>query len=416
MDALVLDASQRQALVCLRALGRLGLRVGGVECAPGAPAFASRWCQVRAVLPDFANDPRAYVDHLIRLLRTCPTRVVIPAHDGSIEALRARRGEIERWASLALASEGALQVAVSKARTLAIAEELGLVVPRSLTLAEPGEIRSAMREIGYPAVVKPSRSWMQQGGPGTRLACRAVLHEDEAKAAVEDLAQHGAAAVVQPWLPGKRETIMLFLAGGRLWARFAQVAHRMYPPLGGASVLRESVPLPLDVMSAAERLVRFIGLEGYSEIEFRRDRDGRPALMEVNPRLSASVELAVRAGVNFPALLYAWVAGEPLHSMNGYRVGMRMRWMGGDLAHLRATLHSQGRPDVPGRGRALRTFLSDFLRPTRYDYLDFGDFGPAVVAGGGMVRHTAVRVRERVTRAYVTPTEEGQRAWHPQPR
>ncbi len=416
MDAFVLDASQRQALVCLRALGASGLRVGGVECAPGAPAFASRWCEVRAVLPDFATDARAYVDGLIRLLRMYPTRVLIPVHDGSIEALRAHRADLGRWASLALASEEALQVAVSKARTLAVAEHLGLVAPRSLTLTESGEIPSAMREIGYPAVVKPSQSWMQEDGPGTRLACRAVLNEDEAKRAVEDFAHSGAAAVVQPWLPGKRETVMLFYAGGRIWASFAQVAHRMYPPLGGASVLRESVPLPLDVMAAAERLVRFIDLEGYSEIEFRRDRAGRPALMEVNPRLSASVELAVRAGVNFPALLYAWAAGETLRSVNAYRVGVRMRWMGGDLAHLRATLNSQGRPDVPGRGRALRTFFSDFLRPTRYDYLDFRDFGPAVVAAGGMVRHTAIQVGERLTRAFATSTQEGKRAWHPQPR
>jgi len=209
---------------------------------------------------------------------------------------------------------------------------------------------------------------------------------------------------------------MLFYARGRIWARFAQVAHRMYPPLGGASVLRESVPLPLDVLAAAERLVQYIELEGYSEVEFRRDRAGRPALMEINPRLSASVELAVRAGVNFPALLYSWAAGEPLHGINGYRVGMRMRWMGGDLAHLRATLNSQGRPDVPPRGRALGMFFSDFLRPTRYDYLDFTDLGPAMVASAGMVRHTVIEVGARLTGAFTTSTQEAKTAWHPQPR
>lgn len=62
---------------------------------------------------------------------------------------------------------------------------------------------------------------------------------------------------------------------------------------------------------AGERLVTELDLDGYSEVEFRRDREGNAVLMEINPRLSASVEVAVRAGVPFSRLLYAWAAGEP---------------------------------------------------------------------------------------------------------
>ena len=60
---------------------------------------------------------------------------------------------------------------------------------------------------------------------------------------------------------------------------------------------------------AAERLIEACDLDGYSEIEFRRDAQGRPRLMEINPRLSASVEIAVRARVDFPMLLYGWAVG-----------------------------------------------------------------------------------------------------------
>ena len=76
-------------------------------------------------------------------------------------------------------------------------------------------------------------------------------------------------------------------------------------------MLRVSIPLPPDVNTAAERLVTELDLEGYSEVEFRRDRQGNAVLMEINPRLSASVEVAVRAGVPFSRLLYAWAAGSP---------------------------------------------------------------------------------------------------------
>src|SRR5213596_1719701 len=80
-------------------------------------------------------------------------------------------------------------------------------------------------------------------------------------------------------------------------ARFAQWAKRTSPPLGGNSVLRQSIAIPADIGGDAESLVREINLEGYSEVEFRRDAAGVPYLMEINPRLSASVEVAVRAEI-----------------------------------------------------------------------------------------------------------------------
>ena len=85
------------------------------------------------------------------------------------------------------------------------------------------------------------------------------------------------------------------------------------------------MPVPDDIGPAARRLVAALGLDGYSEVEFRRDAAGVPALMEINPRPTASLELAVRAGVDFPLLLYRWAAGLPVEHAGGYRMGVRLR-------------------------------------------------------------------------------------------
>ena len=55
------------------------------------------------------------------------------------------------------------------------------------------------------------------------------------------------------------------------------------------------------------------------------------------------------AGVDFPLLLHDWAAGRALRPVTGYRSGVRMRWLGGDLRLLRETLATQGRPDVSTR-------------------------------------------------------------------
>jgi predicted ATP-grasp superfamily ATP-dependent carboligase len=347
------------------------------------------------VVPDVTHDADRFVQAILGVLARYPARVIIPSHDGTIEALRAYRREVERVTAVALASESALTIAVDKARTLAVAQALGIAVPRGVIVQDVRDVRAAMREVGAPAVVKPLQSWVERDGIATRLACEAVLNEDEAKRAVATMLQAGGSAVLQEWLPGSREAVSLLYARGHMWARFAQVAHRMYPPLGGSSVLRESITLPLDAADAAERLIRAIDLEGYSEIEFRRDRAGKPVLMEINPRLSASVEIAVRAGVNFPSLVYAWAAGDPLKRVPGYRTGLRMRWLGGDLYYLKETYLNQGRPDIVPTGHALRTFFLDFLRPTGFDYVDMGDVRPALTASGQLLRHFGQRAIQR---------------------
>jgi hypothetical protein len=112
-------------------------------------------------------------------------------------------------------------------------------------------------------------------------------------------------------------------------------------------------------------------------------------LMEINPRLSASVEIALRSGVDFPRLLHAWAAGRPLWEIPSYRLGVRMRWLGGDILWLLWTLRGQGLPDSLPSGRALRTFAFDCLRPAGYDYVDASDPVPAFVAGATMASDAA---------------------------
>jgi predicted ATP-grasp superfamily ATP-dependent carboligase len=385
IDALALDGDLRQTLVTARSLGRAGLGVGIVEVHPHAPAFRSRWCAARGVVADRSRTPDAFVDDVLAFAGRHAARVIITSHDGSIEALRRRRAEVERQARLALGSERALALAVDKTRTLALAESLGIGVPRSFELSDAAAVTDAVAETGLPVVVKPAASWVWSQSGGNRLVSVCVTTRREAVDAVAEISAEGGSSLLQEWLPGRREAVSLLRADGRIWARFAQVAHRMQPPLGGSSVLRESIRVPRDIGAWAEELVHAMDLDGYAEVEFRRDASGRARLMEVNPRLSASIEVAVRAGVDFPRLLYDWAAGEPLTSHDGYRIGCRVRWLGGELRWLRETLRTQGRPDVTSRSRAIAALVHDSLRRTAYDYFDPGDLRPALAATGGFV-------------------------------
>ena len=246
LDVLLLDAQYRQTLACMRVYARSGLRVGTAVCEPDAwwaPSTRSRWCSLSAVVPDFAQGADAYVDALLALLDEHPASMILPAHDGSIEALRARRADLERRVALPLAGEAALDMAVSKARTMALATEMGIAVPQSVLVTDIGDVRAALDHVGCPAVIKPVQSWVERDGVGTRLTSEPIRSVEEAKRSLAYILSTGGQAVIQQWLPGRREAVSLFYAQGRFWARFAQVSHREWPTLGGVSVLCESIPL-----------------------------------------------------------------------------------------------------------------------------------------------------------------------------
>ncbi|QBD75316.1 hypothetical protein EPA93_04605 [Ktedonosporobacter rubrisoli] len=118
--------------------------------------------------------------------------------------------------------------------------------------------------------------------------------------------------------------------------------------------------------------------------------------MEINPRLTSGVEIAVRAGIDFPYLVYQWANEEPLMPSPGYRTGMRMRYLEGDLLTTLQTIVQRGRPGVTPPLQALLEFLTDFFVPSGYDYLDWQDLGPTWAAIGEMVDHVQYRLKHHL--------------------
>ena len=91
--------------------------------------------------------------------------------------------------------------------------------------------------------------------------------------------------------------------------------------------MRESIPVPEELLNAAVSLATTIGVEGPSEVEFRRDASGRPLLMEINARLAGTLENAIHSGVDFPLMIWQWGTGQPIEPVKSYRTGVRTRWL-----------------------------------------------------------------------------------------
>jgi predicted ATP-grasp superfamily ATP-dependent carboligase len=132
---------------------------------------------------------------------------------------------------------------------------------------------------------------------------------------------------------------------------------RQHPPeFGRASTFVETVEEPL-LEQLSERFLRSIGYYGLVELEYKRDeRDGTLKLLDVNARTWGYHTLGARAGVDFPALLFADQVGEPVTPCRA-RAGVRWVRLATDLPtaaveaaagrlEWRAYLRSLGRADT----------------------------------------------------------------------
>lgn len=401
-DVLVLDAGYKQSLASARSLGRAGLRVvlgeSLAEYHPSAqlPSFTSRYCARTLVLPSYVDDVQGFTDAVLDFIGNHPTRVVLPTGDATIAAVVPLREKMAvLGATLALAPDSALEIANDKSRTLQVARELGIEIPRSIAVGSVDELPAVVTEFGFPFVLKPTISWT--GKVAERVVPFEVINMAEAIATTERFLAAGSGVIAQQWACGRREGVTLFIKDGDVLAHCGHVAHRTTPPLGGASVMRESIQVPDDVLDAAVRLAKAVGLQGVCEVEFRRDADNRPLLMEINPRLAGTIENAIRSGIDFPLMVWQWASGAEVKPVARYRTGVRTRWLQGDLRWLRENLGRAGRPDSVSKGRSLWIFASEFARTWHYDFLDMRDPRPAIVelrstaASGGrfLRRHSA---------------------------
>ena len=78
----------------------------------------------------------------------------------------------------------------------------------------------------------------------------------------------------------------------------------------------------------ARDVVKSLGLHGSADLDFKYDKDGLPVLMEINPRIAATMQIFKEGGLNLPYLRIKQLLGEELPSIEvKYGVKMKRRYL-----------------------------------------------------------------------------------------
>jgi predicted ATP-grasp superfamily ATP-dependent carboligase len=299
---LVTDAGRGSAVAFIRSLGRRGWRVTAADADPRSPGFHSRWTTTNLRYPSPTLDADAAVQTILEAVDRMGIDLVVPITDDIGLPLAAQRARLPDRTILAFPEGERLAVVHDKARTLALAERLGVPVPPTRSVTDVASAMGAAREIGWPLVIKPQASRVTRPD-GTVEAFTVSYAHDEQELQTRVAAIEGRTGILlQRWRPGEGHGVELLTHDGRPLAGFQHRRLREVPVTGGASSLRESVPLDPELLGHATRLLDALQWTGLAMVEFRLTPDG-PELMEINGRVWGSLPLAVRAGIDFPGLL-----------------------------------------------------------------------------------------------------------------
>jgi predicted ATP-grasp superfamily ATP-dependent carboligase len=385
LKVLVTDGNSRAALAVTRSLGRLGHSVFVGEKPCWALAQASRFCAGSIVYPDPATDEKAFIEALVRSVRENQIDVILPVADITTMLVTSSRGLFEPACQIPFAEAECVLRAADKAHVIRSAERLGIPVPRTVFLESRDEVQASLSQLSFPVVVKARASRLRTGQGWISSGVRYVQNEIELAAEVARRHQAEFPLLVQERIYGPGIGVFACYDRGEALAFFGHRRLREKPPSGGVSVLSESVDLSPATRAYTEALLRDLNWRGVAMVEFKvDDRDGTPRLMEINGRFWGSLQLAIDAGVDFPAILLTTLNGAERRPMPHYRRGVKSRWLLGDLDSLAVQLfgksqvaHGTGRSQSRrARLRALYQFMTLWERDLHYENPWLSDLGP----------------------------------------
>ncbi|MBC7186773.1 MAG: hypothetical protein H5U38_07030 [Calditrichaeota bacterium] len=360
-------------LEVVRALGRRGVPVIGVDEDAHRPGAHSRYCR-RVVRSPIEGEALAAT--LLAIGAHLQTKAALfPCGDPQVLCVAEYREALSRHYLFNLPDVEVVATLMHKDRFADFATRHGYPVPQTFVVGNVQEVQRAAQAIRYPCILKPavrSVAWEAR-----RMPKNYVVHSADAlRAAYAACHKLVPQAVVQEWIPGSDEEVFFCLlyidTEGRPLVTFTGRKLRQWPPERGCTAIatghqaRELEELTL-------RFMHEVGFRGLGSMEYRRDpRDGRFVMIEPTVgRIDLQSGVSELYGVSLPWVAYADVVGVERSSGNTRMGTGEAKWIheeGVARLWLRQVRHGhirlrEWRRLLRGRKR-FAVFARDDLTPT----------------------------------------------------
>ncbi len=301
-----------------------------------AGAFASLGCPVEALFPHghvlavSRHLSRSHVYHPLcqaasfaAAIAAAKPDLIIPCDDRAVSlllSLHASAPELSALLERSLGRSASYPVMMARSSAIAAARAAGVLAPLTMPAADESKLVRALETVGLPAVLKTDGSWgggdvvvvrtpgeavlafRKLAAPPSRLrsVARAILRKD-AHFLHAAYRPRAAAVHLQQFIKGHPATSAVACRDGEVLAAIHVDVVAWQGATGPASLLKRTDCSRMD--DAARRIARHFGLNGLQGLDFVRDEEGAPHLIEINPRATRICHLALGEGRDLPAAL-----------------------------------------------------------------------------------------------------------------
>jgi hypothetical protein len=327
----------RAAVAAVRTLANHGYNPLVTVCSHISLARASRYCRRWLAVPAADREPVAYARAVWREAGRISAVAVLPASDVALLALGFPVRHL-----------------VDKVTCGKAAADAGFEVPPTQVFESATELLDCSGSFGYPIVIKPDLK---------RTFARRVDFPDGVRRAVGSILAQPGRVMVQPYLGDVLHGVVGLMWKGSLLLAMHMRYDRLWPAVCGTVASAVTIEPDPQLEQRLERLLA--GYEGIFHVEF-----AGPYLLDVNPRVHATLPLAIAGGVN-PVIAHCDLLRGVEVQRSRAKPGVFFRWLEGDF---RSVLHDF-RHDRINLGQALGA-----CRPRRHavhSYESLVDPGPA---------------------------------------
>lgn len=288
------------AVGVMRSLGRLGVRVYGVDADAHAPALRSRYCRGGFIWSFDTGPSDASVEFLLETARRIGGRPLLLATNDETGVFVAQNAS--RLEQAFLFPKNPLELVRSlydKREMYFLARNIGIPTADTIFPKSRDEVVEFAKTAQFPLMLKASDNIAVSRRTGKKMII--TRSPDELMAqydAMEDPANP--TLMLQEYIPGRDDSVWMFNGyfdehSNCLFGVTGKKIHQT-PVYTGMTALGICRPNPT-VQELTCKLVKATGYKGILDIGYRYDaRDGGYKLLDANPRLGATFRLFVGTG------------------------------------------------------------------------------------------------------------------------
>lgn len=274
----------------------------------------------------YINIDNLACDTFVSIVNENNYSVVIPMEDDYATWLSKNKKVVEEStnAKCAIMDYDVYALASDKTRLMAFCKKHNIPHPKTEIINNNFEELAS--SIGFPALIKPSHS---AGSRGIKL----VNNIDELKEYSKGIIAEYGECTLQEYICSKDyyyNAMLYRTANGKYGNHTITRIMRYYPIKGGSSSFCISIENER-ILEICKQTLDRLGWIGFADFDILEKNDGDYRIIEINPRIPASVHAAAISGVHFGVMITQDISQGVLPSYT-YTPGKQLRCLGLDIA------------------------------------------------------------------------------------